>query len=279
MRYPLSISPKAGPEVMARFGLGAEAPTQLNPDVVDPIVDFVVTAHAPYSAGRYRLSIADVDDAVREDSIGQIAAYVAAAADRFPNLKKVNMHCSPKRWVYADRTLVGEYGRLIDAVRQLAAVAARHRLELVVENNRAYWEGVPEDVPADQVDRSVQNDYFGVAPGEWQQIQQDVDRSNVYLCLDPSHACTHAHTVVDLEKRRGVMRAYLEAGDALQHFHWNGNDLASNRGRQDTHMCIGTDTLPVDFHRAIKGWNATLLLEHFYSVEELERELTFIEGL
>jgi hypothetical protein len=62
--YPdLSISWKAGREVADRFGLTIEAPTALNPDVVDPLADVVVTAHAPYSDSLGRFSIGDVNDA------------------------------------------------------------------------------------------------------------------------------------------------------------------------------------------------------------------------
>ena len=80
-----------------------------------------------------------------------------------------------------------------------------------------------------------------------------MDRSNVFLCLDPSHACTYAHTFVEVEKRRERMMAFLNAGEALRHVHWNGNDLESVKGRRDMHMCIGADTLPRAFHRAVKG--------------------------
>lgn len=278
-RYPLSIQFKAGREVMERFGMMTEAPTRLVLEAVDVVADRVVSAHAPYSTGCARLSIADLDDAVREVSIDQLGRYIEAAATLFPNLQKVNMHSSPRRWVSGGRTLVGDYDRLIDGVRHLAGIAGRYGLELVLENNRTYWEGVPGRVPADRVNREAQNEYFGTAPEEWMQIQADVDRSNVFLCLDPSHACTYAHTFVEVEKRRERMMAFLNAGEALRHVHWNGNDLESVKGRQDMHMCIGADTLPRAFHRAVKGLDATLLLEHFYSVEELEAELGFIERL
>jgi sugar phosphate isomerase/epimerase len=278
--YPdLSISWKAGREVAERFGLMIEAPTVLDADVVDPLADFVLTAHAPYSGSEGRYSIADVNDTIRDASIGKIAAYIEDAAGRFPKLKKINMHCSPKYWASDERPLHGRYERLVDAVQQLAGVAGKFKLELMLENNRAYWEGVPDDLSVEQVDRSEQNGYFGVEPGEWRQIQKDVGRSNVFLCLDPSHACTYAQTFVELDEREAVMMAYLEAEDALQHVHWNGNDLVTNIGRQDSHYCIGTDTLPLEFHKQIKGWQATLLLEHFYSVEALETELAFIEQL
>lgn len=278
--YPdLSIVWKAGREVADRFGLTVEAPTELNSEVVDPIADVVLTAHAPYSDSLGRFSIGDVDDAVREDAIEKISAYIEEAVQRFPRLQKVNMHCSPKRWASDTRPLSGDYDRLIDAVQRLSEVAGKHKIELMLENNRAYWEGVSDELLANQVDRDAQNDYFGVAPEEWRQIQKDVDRSNVFLCLDPSHACTYAQVFMENEKREAVMMAYLDAGDALQHVHWNGNDLVSPVGRKDSHMCIGTDTMPVEFHRRIKGWQATLLLEHFYSIEELETELAYIQQL
>jgi hypothetical protein len=44
-------------------------------------------------------------------------------------------------------------------------------------------------------------------------------------------------------------------------------------------MCIGKGTLPFEFHRKIKRLDATLLLEHFYTIEELEEELVYIDRL
>ena len=79
----------------------------------------------------------------------------------------------------------------------------------MLENNRAYWEGVSDDLSPDQVDREAQNEYFGVEPEEWAQIQKDVNRAHVFLCLDPSPACTYAHTFADIPKPEAVMMAYL----------------------------------------------------------------------
>ena len=61
--------------------------------------------------------------------------------------------------------------------------------------------------------------------------------------------------------------------------HWNDNYLYDTRGRNDSHAVLGRGTLPLDMHRAIKSLDATIVIEHFYSVEDLEEELDFIERL
>jgi sugar phosphate isomerase/epimerase len=270
---------KAGRDVLVRYGFGAEASTTLDDSAHNGVEDLVKTAHAPYSGSEGRFSIADVNDDLREEAIGRIEAYIEGAKARFPNLEKINMHCSPKRWASDDRPLKGEYDRLIDGIRRVGAKADQHGLTVAVENNRAYWEGVGEEVSADQVDREAQDEYFGVEPDEWIAVQRDVDRPNVFLCLDTSHACTYTQTAVDPEDRKRLMLRYLDAGDALRHVHWNGNDLLTNVGRQDTHMSLHKDDLPDELHARLKGWDATLLLEHWYGEEALEGELSYIESL
>ena len=134
-------------------------------------------------------------------------------------------------------------------------------------------------MPAAEVDREAQNVYFGVEPDEWIQIQQDVARDNVVLCLDTSHACTYAQTLSGVEERRMTMMKYLEAGEALRHLHWNGNDLLTNVGRDDTHMSLHEDDLPDELHARLRDWDATQLLEHWYGEDALEGELAYIKGL
>ena len=269
----------AGRDVLLRHGFGAEAATTLDNANHVGVEDLVRTAHAPYSGPEGRFSIADVDDGLREEAIGRIEDYIDGAKARFPNLEKINMHCSPKRWADEARPLQGEYDRLIDAIRRIGAKAEQHGLTVVVENNRAYWEDVGEEVSADQVDRAAQNEYFGVEPDEWITVQRDVDRPNVFLCLDTSHACTFVQTVTGEAERKAMMLSYLEAGEALRHVHWNGNDLLTNVGRQDTHMSLHKDDLPDELHARLRNWDATLLLEHWYGEEALEGELAYIDAL
>jgi sugar phosphate isomerase/epimerase len=270
---------RAGRDVLTQHGFRAEAGTKLSDPSIVGVEDLVVSAHAPYNNKDGRLSIADVNDGLRETSISEIEAYVEAAQSLFPNLAQINMHCSPKRWASETRPLSGDYDRLIDAIRRIAEGAGKYGLRVVVENNRAYWEGVPDDQPADEVDRDAQNDYFGIEPEEWAGIQRDVDRPNVFLCLDTSHACTHTQTVTDPAEREDMMFRYLDAGDGLRHFHWNGNDLQTTAGRQDKHFSLHEDNFPDDLHARIKSWEGTHLLEHWYSEEALTQELAFIDGL
>ena len=279
MKEVLLLPYGAGREVLERYGFGVEAPTSLKDPAIDPVADLVVSAHALYSKDGIRLSIADVDDSRRSASIAEIVAYIEAAVSRFPNLRQINMHASPKRFLYEQFMLLGDYARLIDAIREIATTAAKHGLNIVVENNRAYWDGVPDDTEAETVDRREQNDYFATAPEEWRQVQIDVDRPNVSLCLDTSHACTYAQTVENLAEREAIMMRYLEAGDALKHFHWNGNDLLTNAGRQDKHFSLHEDSLPEILHARIKTWEGTRLLEHWYGEEKLEGELKYIGTL
>ena len=51
------------------------------------------------------------------------------------------------------------------------------------------------------------------------------------------------------------------------------------RGRQDSHLSVGRGTIPTEFHKRIKRLEATILLEHFYTLDELEEELEFIDKL
>ena len=278
-KYPLSAPVATGIELLKRLGLTAEASMADDIDAVGSLSDVLVSAHAPSAVGELRLNIAATDDDFRRESIDHIVAYVERAR-RYPRVKQVNIHFAAKRWV--DETQVrgqkGDYGRLIDGVREIAAFADEHGIEIVMENGTAKWTDVADDVPAAQVDWSDRNVYFGMPPEEWIQICEDVDRPNVGLCLDSSHACTYAQTFQD-DRREEVVMAYLARPELVRHVHWSDNYLYDARGRNDSHLSVGTGTLPTEMHRAIKALDATLLLEHFYTPQELEEELAYIDRL
>ena len=273
------LPPKAGRDVLTHYGFCVEATTVLDNPAHEAVADLITSAHAPFSNRQGRLSIADTNDAIRDDSIREIEDYISQVSESFPNLKQVNMHASPKRWRSQMKPLNGSYDRLIAAIRQIGEHAAKHNLTLTVENNRAYWVGVSSDTDVSEVDREGQNEYFGTAPEEWIDIQRDVDQEHVFLCLDTSHACTYAQTFADNEEREAVMLAYLDAGERLRHFHWNGNDLVTNAGREDRHYALHKDSLSDDLHARIKHMAGTHFLEHWYGETELEEELAFIDAL
>ena len=260
--------------------MNAEASAADNIQAAGDFSDILISGHAPIDIDGIRLNIGALDDEFQEFSISQIVDYIDKAR-RLPNLKKVNIHPAPKRWLHDNQTRgrEGDYSRLIDAIRRISASAAEHGIEIVLENNNAYWTDISSDIPADQVDWTRRNVCFGASPEEWIQICQDVARPNVGLCLDSSPICTYAHTIADPERRRDVAMAFVSRPELIRHVHWDDNYLYDARGRNDSHACVGKGTLPLELHRVIKELDATLLLEHFYSLEELEEELEFIDGL
>ena len=242
--------------------------------------DLAISGHAPTSKGGLPLNIADTDDEVRRMSVAEFLGYLELVR-RLPRLKQVNMHPPPKHWQDETRAAVrhGDYGLMIEGIRQIADVAARWEIEVVLENNIVDWTGIADDTPLEQVDWEDSNADFGVAPEEWIRICEDVGRANVALCLDTSHVCTYAHTIADPERRADTVMAFVARPDLIRHVHWNDNYLYDLRGRSDSHALLGKGTLPIELHKAVKGLDATLLIEHFYTIEDLEEELRYIARL
>ena len=280
-KYTLSAPMTAGIDNISRLGLNTEAKVDLSRDAVEDFHDVIISGHAPNGPnGEMRWNVAAIDDEFRKESIAFFIGYVASAK-HLPHLKKVNMHCAPRRWFHEDQTRgeVGEYDRLIDGIRQIAAFAQQQDIEIVLENDVLKWTDIPDEVTADQVDWESRNHIFGVSPEEWIQICVDVDRPNVGLCLDGSHLSTYVQLFDEPERRQEAIMAYLAMPDLIRHVHWNDNYVFDVRGRKGTHVLIGKGSLPVEFHRRVKGLDATILLEHFETIEDLEEELEFIARL
>jgi sugar phosphate isomerase/epimerase len=295
-KYPLSSVHETGIEDLKRLGLDSELGNAY-PESIAALWDLAVSAHAPSHTGEHlpnfgapggdlvHLNIAATDEDFRRLSIAETLGYVDRVRE-MPRVKRIVVHNGDRQRL--DNTPVagqqGDYGLMIDSIRQIADGAAEWGLEIVLENLPVLWPrgrkmspeeklerrvddgNVPIEVPTDQVDWANSNRSFGVAPEEWIQICEDVDRENARLCLDPSHACTHAQTVADPERRKEEIMAYVSRPELIGHVHWSDNFLDDNLGRMDSHMLIGKGTLPVEFHQTIKGLDATLLLEHYYTV-------------
>ena len=284
-RHPLVATVDAFDHI-ERLGLNGNAGTTLTNEVeaMNAFSQVLVSGHAPSSlqvGGKIRGNIASADDEFRDMSIRTILDYVDVA-QRYPHLKLVNMHFAPKRWIdeTQNQCQTGAYDRLIDGIRQIAAFAERRGIQIVLENNCAYFElnDIADDVPAEKVDWADKNEYFGVSPEEWTQVCEDVDRPNVGLCLDTSHACTYAHTFPE-DRRKERMLAFLAKPHLIRHVHWSDNYLYDNRGRNDSHVSVGKGSLPTELHRSIKRLDAVILLEHFYTIDELEQELEYVNAL
>ena len=274
----MSAPEKAGADNLKRLNLTTEVGW---PDLqTNTFWDLAISGHAPASKGGRPLNIAATDDKFRKISIDEFLGYVDLVR-KLPRLKQVNMHPPPRQWLDESEVAVrqSEYGLMIDGFRQIAAAAATWGIEIVLENSTVDWAHIRDDISAEHADWGSVNVDFGVAPEEWIQICEDVSRENFALCLDTSHACTHAHTISVMERRAEIVMAYVSKPDLIRHVHWNDNFLYDSRGRADSHALLGKGTMPVDLHKVVKGLDATLLIEHFYTVEDLEEELEYIAQL
>ena len=102
--------------------------------------DILVSAHAPAVIRDLRLNIGSTDADFRATSVQVIIDYVSRAAG-YPNVRQINLHFAPKRWHDDVQTVGrdGEYDLFIHGVREIAGFCERYDLELVLENNNAYW--------------------------------------------------------------------------------------------------------------------------------------------
>ncbi len=275
-----------------RLGLTTEGSAGIGSvkDYLIELEDVLISSHAPLYLPEYkeftsiRLNYASTDDEFRIVSKNYVLAHIESAS-KYKNLKQVNMHPSPKYWKHTDKHTgdvsisEGDYNKLIDTIREISSFAEARGIEIVLENNAIHWPDGTVNPSWEKVDVNSFDEWsFGSSPEEWIRICEDVDRVNVKLCLDSSHACTYALGMKDEDKEKEVMK-YVSRPDLLRHVHWNDNYLYDDRGMNDSHAALNQGTLPTELHRVIKYLDATLLLEHFYGLETLEEELQFIDSL
>ena len=286
---PLGVRHDKEPGEIARRELFVECRTTMLPHTApEDLKTLFRTAHAPFGfpkgfGFKGRLNIAAFDKELRAASLACLEEYLASSA-QVPGIRLVNMHAAPRLWTDRhqdeDPEPAGEYAILIESLRQIADQATQSNLTITVENNRAYWDRVPDEVKFSEVDRRVVREYFGTTAGEWIQIWRDVARDNVGLCLDTSHATTAVHRFEDLEERKQALYAYLAEPRALKHIHWNDNDPWNVAGRNDRHLAVGTSGLGDEFNRAIRALKGvSFLLEHFHGWEVLDGEREYIAKL
>ncbi len=111
----------------------------------------------------------------------------------------------------------------------------------------------------------------------------ELEEPALRLCLDPSHAVPYCHRKKEVAERRAILREYLARPELIGHFHWNGSEILSDRGRGDLHLAAGTGDLGKEFHAAVKARAQELpqpvTLEHFHGLPALDAELAYIDSL
>ena len=137
----------------------------------------------------------------------------------------------------------------MDGVRALAKEAERYRITICIENSRSYWDGCDPAASPEEIDLEALNTYLAVLPEDWLQLAKDIDRPQVKLCLDTSHATTTAQRVASLDERVRMLNACLDAGEWICHVHWSGNYLADSRDA----MTATCRSMPVPFRLKYTG--------------------------
>ena len=278
-KHPLSAPTDVGIIDLTRLNLKAELHATTDPSTPNELSPMLISAHAPYVKDGLRLNYAATDAEHRADAISLLKEYISKL-EVHPSIKQVNLHPPQKQWFDETQTSgkKGDYELMIEAIREIATFANQFNLEIVIENMNASFTRA-ENLDEDEIDWESMNISFGDSPEEWINICEDVNLDNVFLCLDSRQTCTYAHKFKDDETRKERVMAFLKRPELIHHVHWSDNYLYDNRGRKDSHLSVGKGTLPKNMHQQIKNLDATILLEHFHGIAELEEELNYIDQL
>lgn len=255
----LLTCPAYSPEFFKKYGLGVEAhigrydklPTW------EQYVPFVGGVHLPYS----KFNLASFDDDLRLRSIESVKEAIDVGCGYL--VKKMVMHTMGIESF--DGVLLGNYERMICGIRSLADYAAKKGITLCIENQAQH---VPHRV------------IYGVTAEEWYKIQEDVNRENVMLTLDTSHAACAAALLAGSEKRFKYMYEFLRHPERIGRVHWSDSRLTKSEAYyHDMHLVPGTGDLPIDYHRCIYNLDAVKTLEQSCSEEDIIQGLEFISSL
>ena len=256
----LLVRPIHDPAFLAAHKLGVETHITRD-DVLDgyeKYLPFVHGVHLPYK----EVNFAAIDENIRQKGL----EFVKRAADeavKYP-VDRVVMHPCGIMGIHGEKT--GVYGKLIDSLREIADYLAQKGLIVCLEN-QLYK---PADV------RVV----FACHSEEWFQLYRDIDRPNVKLTFDSSHAASCAAEEPTDEKRLAALWKYLEHPDYIGRFHWSDSRITGGESLfRDMHLVPGQGDLPREFHQAILKHPAQKLLEQRCTSEEVAAGLEFIAGL
>lgn len=259
MKFPWLVRPLYPPEFLRAQGVGVEAHLGRYDKLESwpQYIPFVGGIHLPYG----RLNLAARDEGVRRSSIDAVKAAIDQAGD-YP-VDRLVMHITGIEIM--DDQVVGDYARLIDAIRELAAHADRSRRMLCLENTCYIWNPTQRR--------------WGVSSAEWRQVCSDVGRANVKRTLDTSHAATAVMDLATPEQRFAALWDFLVDSGDIERVHWSDSILGPDLVKQDRHLVPGQGDFPLDFHRAIAALPALKLLEQTRPADEMAEGLRFVRSL
>lgn len=256
----LLTCPVQTPEFLTAHNLGVEAHIGRYDKLPgwEKYIPFVGGVHLPYSG----LNFAALDENLRITSIETVKNAIDIGL-QYP-VDRMVMHITGTE--VEKEQAVGDYDRLISSIRTLADYAASKKIILCLENAALHHPG---------------RRAYGIFVNEWFAIHRDVDRSNVLLTLDTSHAATSAAMVCHrAEDRFAYMYEYLKKPELIGRVHWSDSRLQHAESYyNDMHLVPGEGDLPLDFHRKIKALDAVKTLEQRCEPERIAAGLEFIESL
>jgi sugar phosphate isomerase/epimerase len=256
----LLIRPCHTAEFLRSNNLGVEAHITRYDRLPDwnQYIPFVHGVHLPYA----EMNLAAFDDDLRSDSLQKLKSALDEGC-KYP-VDRMVMHTIGIESI-GGKT-VGSYARMISGLQEFADYAASKKIILCIENQVAH---PPEQVCV-----------FGDSAKEWFQIQKDVNRENVLLTLDSSHAATSVAVYETFEERVAHIFDFLTSPELIGRIHWSDSRLKNNESRfNDMHLIPGEGDLPREFHKAIKELKVIKTLEQRRSEPDVIKGLAFIESL
>ncbi len=256
----LLVRPCHSEEFLRANNLGVEAHINRTDRQEDwsRYVPFVHGVHLPYQD----LNFASFDDELRRKSM----EVMKAAFDKgrqYP-VDRMVMHTIGIKSIKGE--IIGTYERMIDGIREFADYAAKFNIILCVENQVHY--------------AREKYEIFGSTAAEWLQIHEDVDKPNVLLTMDSSHAATSVAEYAAQEERQKRIFDFLAKPELIGRVHWSDSVLADNTSQyNDMHLIPGEGDLPLEFHRQINNLPVVKLLEQTRPSEEVVKGLDFIKSL
>lgn len=255
----LLTRPLHSPEFLSKYNLGVEAHIgryDLLPNWAQ-YIPFVHGVHLPYAG----CNLAALDEELRQTSLAKLKEALDEGC-KYP-VDRMVMHSVGVAVFEGEK--VGEYDKLIEGLRELAAYAAERNIILCIENQLV---GPPVTAR------------FGESCSEWLQLQQDVDRPNVLLTLDTSHAASSIGGLGSDTARIDGMYAFLAHPERIGRIHWSDAIISGGQSLyKDWHLVPGKGDLPLDFHRRINALPVVKLLEQKCTEAEVLEGLEFIKTL
>ena len=256
----LLTRPCHSPEFMDKYNIGVETHifrTEKQDDF-EQYIPYIYGVHLPYAY----LNLAAYDENLRADSIAKIKEAIDIGC-QYPTDYFV-MH--PTGYEVMSGKIVGCYDFLIPSIMEIADYAAAKNKIICLEN---------------QVMREPERQRsYGYCASEWLRIHRDVNKPNVMLTLDSSHAATSVAVYDDLKDRQKHLFDFLAKPELIKRIHWSDSILENNASKYtDMHLVPGRGDLPREFHQAINAIDCVKTLEQRVSDEEHIFSFEFINSL